>query len=225
MGRELTELLRSLKWMEPAVEVVRLGCFALFLALGLMAARAATPAERRRRADALIAYVLGITALVGLVQQESWPFTNWALVSYPPSRRMSSLEVQAADAAGRTSVVDLRVLQPVPPEDFAVWLKARLPHLDAAARASLGRFLLERAEGGRRRLLAGERVAPNQWILGRADAPYHFHDAKTWVDATQVTADPFTRVRAYFLEWDVEERLADDRRVERRLLFEYPPPS
>jgi hypothetical protein len=225
LGRELTELLRSLKWMEPAVEVVRLGCFALFLALGLMAARAATPAERRRRADALIAYVLGITALVGLVQQESWPFTNWALVSYPPSRRMSSLEVQAADAAGRTSVVDLRVLQPVPPEDFAVWLKARLPHLDAAARASLGRFLLERAEGGRRRLLAGERVAPNQWILGRADAPYHFHDAKTWVDATQVTADPFTRVRAYFLEWDVEERLADDRRVERRLLFEYPPPS
>src|SRR5688572_13146747 len=102
--------------MEPAVEVVRLGCFALFLALGLMAARAAPPAERRRRADALIAYVLAITALVGLVQQESWPFTNWALVSHPPSRRMSSLEVQAADAAGRTSVVDLRVLQPLPPE-------------------------------------------------------------------------------------------------------------
>jgi hypothetical protein len=200
------------------VDLARLGVFALFVALGLMAARV----PDRRRTDAFIAYVLAAGAAVGLVQLESWPFTTWALVSHAPSRRMSSLLVEASDAEGRTSVVDLRVLQPVPPEDFAVWLKAHGPRLDARGRASLGRFLLERAEEGRLRLRAGERVAPNQWLLGGADAPYHFHDAKTWTHPGQVTAAPFTRVRALFLEWDPEERYRDERRMARQLVLEYP---
>jgi hypothetical protein len=225
LGRELFELLRSLKWMEPAVEIARLGCFALFVALGLMAARTASPARQRRRVNILIAYALAVSALVGLVQQESWPFSNWALVSHPPSRSMSSLEVQAFDAEGHASVVDLRVLQPVPPEDLAVWMKAWVPRMDAGARAGVGRFLLQRAEEGRQRLRAGRRVAPNQWILGPAAAPYHFHDAKTWADPAQVTAAPFTRVRASFLEWNADERFADESRVSRRLLLEYPPGS
>lgn len=219
MGAPLTELLRSLKWLEPAVDLARLGCFALFVALGLMVARAPS----RRRADAFIAYVLAASGAAGLVQQEIWPFTTWALVSHGPSRRMSSLLVEASDEAGRTSVVDLRVLQPLPPEDFAVWLKAHGPRLDERGRMSLGRFLLERAEEGRRRLRAGGRVAPNQWLLGPADAPYHFHDAKTWTHPGQVPDAPFTRVRASFLEWDPEERYRDEGRVSRRLVLEFPP--
>jgi hypothetical protein len=67
-------------------------------------------------------------------------------------------------------------------------------------------------------------VAPNQWLLGPADAPYHFHDAKTWTSTAQVPAAPFTGLRAWFLEWDVDERYADDGKVTRRLLFEYPRP-
>jgi hypothetical protein len=218
MGAALHEALRGLKWAEPAVDLVRLGLFALFVALGLMAARHGG----RRRTDTLLAYLLAMTTAAGLVQQESWPFTNWALVSHPPSRRMSSLLVEAEDAAGRVAVVDLRVLQPVPPEDFAVWLKARGPGLDASGRDSLGRFLLARAEDGRRRLLAGEPVAPNQRLLGRLAAPYHFHDAKTWTSPAQVPAQPFTRVRASFLEWDPEERFRDEARVTRRVVLEHP---
>jgi hypothetical protein len=64
-------------------------------------------------------------------------------------------------------------------------------------------------------------VAPNQWLLGRLAAPYHFHDAKTWRSSDQLPDSPFTAVRAFFLEWDVEERYADPSRVSRRLLFEY----
>ena len=47
---------------------------------GLVAARAAG-GEARRRTSLLLGYVLAVTAVVGLVQQESWPFTKWALVS------------------------------------------------------------------------------------------------------------------------------------------------
>jgi hypothetical protein len=171
----------------------------------------------------LIGYVLAVTTVVGLVQQESWPFTQWSLVSGTPARQMSSLEVEGLDASGRGYVIDLRVLQPLSPEEFASWLKANAARLGPRGQESLGRFLLERAEQGRQRLLANRRVAPNGWLLGPAAAPYHFHDAKTWRSAAQVPASPFTALRASFLEWDVDERYADEGRVTRRLLFEYPP--
>jgi hypothetical protein len=203
------------------VDLLRLGCFLVFVALGLFAARGRVPGARRR-SDALIAFVLAVTAVVGLVQQESWPFTQWSLVSGTPARQMTSLEVEGTDASGRGYVIDLRVLQPLAPEEFASWLKANERRLGPRGEESLGRFLLQRAEEGRRRMLERGRVAPNQWLLGPADAPYHFHDAKTWTSTAQIPSSPFTGLRAWFLEWDVDERYADERRVTRRLLVAYP---
>jgi len=211
--------------MEPAVDLARLGCFLAFVALGLFAAGGAGRPGARRRSDALIAYVLAVTGVVGLVQQESWPFTTWSLVSGRPAWHMTSLEVEGVDAAGRGYVVDLRVLQPLSPEEFASWLKANELRLTTAAQDDIGGFLLQRAEEGRQRLVGHRRVAPNQWLLGPADAPYHFHDAKTWTSPAQVPASPFVGVRAWFLEWDVNERYDDARRVSRRLLFAYPRPA
>jgi hypothetical protein len=204
------------------VDLARLGCFLVFVVLGLLAARGGRRPGARRRTDRLIGYVLAVTGVVGLVQQESWPFTTWSLVSGTPARHMTSLEVEGLDASGRGWVVDLRVVQPLSPEELASWLKANEERLGPGGRESLGRFLLQRAEEGRRRLLEHGRAAPNQWLLGPADAPYHFHDAKTWTSAAQVPASPFTGLRAWFLEWDIDERYRDDRRVTRRLLFEYP---
>ena len=207
------------------MDLARLGCFLVFVALGLLAARAGSRPDARRRANLLIGYVLAVTAVVGLVQQESWPFTTWSLVSGTPARHMTSLEVEGLDARGRGWVVDLRVVQPLSPEELASWLKANEARLGPSGRESLGRFLLQRAEEGRQRFLDRGRVAPNQWLLGPADAPYHFHDAKTWRSTAQLPGSPFTAVRAYFLEWDIDERYEDDRRVTRRLLFEYKPPA
>ena len=218
----MTELLRGFKWMEPAVDIARLGLFALFVALGLMAARRQRDPDARRAADRLIVYVLAVSCLVGVTQVESWPFTNWALVNHGSPRRIVSLELEGLDAGGRGWMVDLRVLQPLAPEEFATWLKANLPKLTPDDRGRLGRFLLGRAEDGRRRLLAGRSPAPNQALLGPMDAPYHFHDAKTWTSAAQVPTTPFVGLRAWFWDWDVEERFADAARVERRLLFEVP---
>lgn len=217
----MTEALRSLKWMEPAVDVCRLGVFLLFVALGLMAARRAGRSDARRRVDVLLVYVLVVTAVVGLIQQESWPFTQWALVSGLSPRRIRSLEVQGLDAAGRGYVVDLRVLQPLSPEEFASWLYANVWAMKPSAREGLARFLLCRAEQGRQRLRRGERIARNQWLLGPLAAPYHFHDAKTWRSPEQVPAARFTGVRAYFVEWDVEERFRNPERTTRQLLFEF----
>lgn len=216
----MTEALRGLKWMEPAVDVCRMGCFFVFIALGLIAVWGGRQTHARRRIDALLLYVLCVTGIVGLLQQESWPFTQWALVNHPIPRKMTSLEVEGLDATGRGWVVDLRVLQPLAPEEFAVWLKARLPRLGPTGEASLGRFLLARAEQGRVRFLDRGWAAPNQWVLGRLAAPYHFHDAKTWESSSQVPRTPFVGLRAWFLEWDPEERFVDDSRVTRRLLFE-----
>ena len=211
--------------MEPAVDLARLGCFLAFVALGVFAARGAARPGARRRSDALIVYVVAVTGIVGLVQVESWPFTTWSLVSGTPAWHMTSLEVEGVDAAGRGYVVDLRVLQPLSPEEFASWLKANEGRLARDGQDRIGGFLLQRAEEGRRRLVDHRRVAPNQWLLGPADAPYHFHDAKTWTSPAQVPPSPFVAVRAFFLEWDVNERYADERRVRRRLLFAYPRPD
>jgi hypothetical protein len=211
------EILRGFKWMEPAVDVARLGCFALFVALGVLAARGG-----RRAVDRLILYVLAVSCLVGVTQVESWPFTNWALVNHGSPQRIVSLELEGIDAGGRGFVVDLRVLQPLAPEEFATWLKANLPRLTPDDRARLARFLLARAEEGRRRLLAGRSPAPNQALLGPLDAPYHFHDAKTWTSTAQVPDTPFVALRAWFWDWNVEERFADPARVEKRLLFQTP---
>jgi hypothetical protein len=215
----MTELLRGFRWMEPAVDVARLGVFLLFVALGLLAARRnAGP----RAADRLIVFALIVTGLVGVTQVESWPFTNWALVNHGSPRRIVSLELEGLDASGRGWVVDLRVLQPLAPEEFATWLKFHLPSLTPRDRSQIARFLLQRAEEGRQRLRAGRSPAPNQWLLGPLDAPYHFHDAKTWTSPSQVPATPFVGLRAWFWDWDVEERFRDPARVERRLLFALP---
>ena len=108
------------------------------MATGLIAARGSRGPAARRRTDALIAYVLAVTALVGLVQQESWPFTQWSLVSGTPARHMTSLEVEGLDASGRGYVVDLRVVQPLSPEELASWLKAN--------ERRLGRYASSRGE-------------------------------------------------------------------------------
>ena len=68
------------------------------MATGLIAARGSRGPAARRRTDALIAYVLAVTALVGLVQQESWPFTQWSLVSGTPGRAPDLVRERALEA-------------------------------------------------------------------------------------------------------------------------------
>lgn len=221
----MTELLRPFAWLEPVVDLFRLGVFLAFVALGLMAARARreTAEAGRRRVDRLILYVLILSAAVGLGQVESWPFSTWALVHGLSSKTGAALELEGLDASGQGYPVDFRVLEPLAPEEFASWLRANLARLGPAGRQSLGRFLLGRAEEARVRFRGGGRVGRNEWLLGPFAAPHHFHvnRGKTWASPSAVPATPFTGLRVWLLEWDVEERRADPSRVARRLLLEF----
>jgi hypothetical protein len=215
-------VLHSLAWLKPPLEIVRLGVFLLFVALGAFAWW-----RGRRAADRFILYVLAVSLVVGLSQQESWPFSNWALVHGLASSQAGSWEMEAVDAGGRSWPVDPRVLQPLSPEEFGAWMIGALPRLTPEERERLARFVLERAEAGRRRLKAGERVGVNESRLGPLAAPYHFHAKPVWRGPADAPDTPFVGLRVWGLSWDVEERARDEARVARRLLLALParPPA
>ncbi|HEX6736942.1 MAG TPA: hypothetical protein VF310_01585 [Vicinamibacteria bacterium] len=209
---------QGLAWLKPPLEVARLGVFAVFLALLAFA----WWRRDRRSADRLIVYVLAMSLAVGLSQQESWPFSNWALVHGIAPARAGSWEIEAVDAAGRAWPVDPRVLQPLSPEEFGAWMLGNVPRLLPAERARLAAFLLDRAESGRRRLKAGETAGVSEARLGPLAAPYHFHTKAMWKTPADVPDSPFVAVRVWATSWDVEERARDERRVARRLLLASP---
>jgi len=214
----MMETLSGLPWLRPALDVARLLVFACFVGLGIRALRR----PERRSVDRLIAYAMAVSLAVGFTQVEAWPFTNWALVHGLAPARMSSWEIEGLDATGRAWPVDARVLQPMAPEEFGSWMFSRLPRLSHDARARLGRFLLERAEAGRARLVAGEPVGGNERVLGPLAAPFHFQQKPVWHGPADVPAAPFVAVRVQVLEWDVEARRRDESQVTRRELLRYP---
>jgi hypothetical protein len=206
-------------WLRPALDVLRLLLFCGFVALGLFARKRAA---ERRAADPLLAYTLAVSLAVGISQIEAWPFSNWALVHGLAPARMASWQIEGIDASGRAWPVDARVLQPLAPEEFGAWMFARVPGLPAESRARLGRFLLDRAEAGRRRLREGRQVGTNEAVLGPLAAPFHFQQRRVWHAPDDVPAIPFAAVVVSVLEWDVGERRRDDSRVTRRTYLRYP---
>jgi hypothetical protein len=224
----VSAFLRSLPWLQPALDVARLGVYAAFVALVAQVGRATAGGDRthaRRWVDRLIVFVLAVSLCVGVTQVESWPFSNWALVHGLASPRGASLELEGLDAAGRGWRVDFRALQPLPPEELASWLSANEPRLTPADKAALGRYFLGQAEAARRRARAGGAVGADDRLLGRFSAPHHFHldPALGWPGPESVPPTPLTGIRVWRLEWDVEQRFADPTRVTRRLLLETAP--
>jgi hypothetical protein len=217
------ELLRQFGGLESAVHLARLGAFAALVALGLFAAwrgRRADPAAGRRPVDALILYVLGVSLLVGVVQIEAWPFTNWALVHSPGPRAMRSWELEGLDATGRGYPIDPVVLQPLAPEEIGGRLLPRAGGLTAEGRANVARFILRRAEAGRRRAAEAQPVALNEWLLGPLAAPSLVRQARIWRTPADVPRAPLVGLRVWLVDWDVLERFADEGRVARRVLIE-----
>jgi hypothetical protein len=202
-------------------DLAKLGVFVLFVALAVAAGGRRTSG---RRIDVFVAFVLATSLLAGLLQKESWPFTNWALVHHlAPTRFENVLELEAVDADGRSWPLDARALQPLSLEELRSWLTPRLDTLSDGERAALGSWLLARAEQARQRARDGRRVGSNERWLGPLAAPYHFTRPRPWDDPAAVPDRPLVALRVYADSWDVEARLHAPGRRERRLAWEYRP--
>jgi hypothetical protein len=218
----VTEVFRSLRWLEPIADLARFGVFAGFVALGLAVVwRRHAGGPVRPAVHRLVIYVVVVSCGVGLVQQESWPFTTWALVHHKSPARMQLWELEALDQAGGRWRVDPDILAPMPPEEFGAWLSARFRGLPESERVAIARFLLERAEADRRRLREGGAFPHHARLLGPLTAPFHFRTLRIWRAPEDVPATAFTALRIWRQEWNVEERFADHNRFTRTLILEY----
>ena len=186
----------------PYLEIARLLSFAILVVLVI-----------QRRTRLIIVYVAVVATAVGITQIEAWPFANWALVHTLRSPQMRSWEIEARDASGRWWAVDPRVLQPVAPEEFGSWMFRNVDSMDAAQRAQLMRFLLARAEAGRR----AKRFPPNDRIVGELSAPFHFRQRRLWQHGAPPS--PFVEARIVELSWNVEVRARKPDQVYRRVLL------
>ena len=217
----MTAFFRSLKWLEPVVDLARLGCFTVFVLLALwhMAAvlRHASEDVVRLRAKLLIGFVVTATLLAGITQISAWPFATWALVHTSHSTHMVSWELEGIDASGRGYEIDPRVMQPMMVEEFGAWLIGRTPTLTPAERDELLRFVLIRANAQRQRFLAGQ-FPPDDRFLGAASAPAHFQMRHVWRSPNDVPANPFVAVRIWRFDWDTEERARNHQAFQRTLL-------
>jgi hypothetical protein len=212
----LTGLLQPLTWLAPVADLAKLGAFLLFLFLGWRAGRGP------REASWLLGYVSCLTMLVGVLQHEAWPFTNWALVHHAAASHVVTWDLEGEDAQGVRYRVDPAVLQPLAPEEFGSWALYNLPRLPPAGRDRVGRFLLEAAEAGRKRWQEGRAPGRNGWVLGPLAAPYHFLPGHEWKSPADVPQGPFVRIRFWRFEWDAGAYFEGDHRKSRSLLLESP---
>jgi len=207
-------------------DLARAVVFVGFVAFGVWAWTRRAPASRRRAVDLLIVYVVTVSCVVGFTQRESWPFTNWALVHNVAATRITVPVVEALDAGGRGYVVDPRVFDPLPPEELRSWMLRHFESLAPAARVYVARFIRDRAETARRRFRERQSIDRSDEWLGPLRSPYHFHEGGHWRSASDVPDSPFTGLRISMLTWAIEERAVDERRLARRVLFEWhDPPS
>src|SRR5262245_63619309 len=154
------------------LELLRLSTFLLFVALGLRVRRAAD-AERRRAAGHFVAYVVGLSALAGLLQRDDWPFTSHTIAvgRARADSRVCQTRFFGVDATGREWRLDPYTFTPVYDSILQYWVEQALPRLDPARRSRALSFLLARAEESRERLAAGRAIGP-QRQLGAAGAAY-----------------------------------------------------
>jgi hypothetical protein len=198
-------------------QLLRLASFLLFLALGARVRLSREPAARRRAVHALLAYVVGLSGLVGVVQVDDWPFASHTIAvgRARADSRVCQTQFYGVDRAGGEWRLDPWSWTPVYDSILQVWLERNLARLPPESRERVLGFLLARAERSRARLAAG-RPLGRERLLGRAGAPY-------WLllpRALDVPAGPYAGLRAYAACWLPGEKLASPQGVARVLQAE-----
>lgn len=199
-------------------QLLYLACFLLFLALGAHVRLARQPVERRRAVNLLISYVVVVSGVAGVIQEDLWPFTchQIAVGRARPDSRICQTQFYGVDAVGGEWRLDPYAWTPVYDSILQFWVEQNLPRLSVEQRERVLGFLLARAERSRSRLAAGRPLGPAR-LLGRAGAPY-------WLllpRFTRAPGQPYAGLRVYASCWLPAERVVDPERVSRTLQAEW----
>lgn len=194
--------------------------FAVFLALGLLAAAARRRPRTRAAANVFLAYSLAVSLYAGLKQRDGWPFAPWPIVAVMPRPKATVLHVLAVDAAGAEHEVDYRAWQPIGYDELVPWVMFELPRLERAERDRAAAYLLDRAEQARQRVRAGGRPGHFDRWLGPLTAPYFLLHPKRWTTPDEAPAAPFLALRIYYDTWSLDARRPGGD-VSRDLSYEY----
>jgi hypothetical protein len=197
--------------------------FLCVLAAAADAARRHDGRARQAAVSRFIACVLLAAAAAGLTQHDLWPFAKWPMAGGLADPVAVTTRVRAVDEDGVEHDVDYRAWQPLESDELVPWLYRSFARLDDAQRAQVAAHLLAAAERGRVRARQGQAPGDFQRFLGAASAPYFDLHPRLWTAAERTPARPFAGLRIYRESWNQEERRRDPRKVERRLVYEYPP--
>jgi hypothetical protein len=149
-----------------------LAAFLGFLALGCRV-RWSPPRARRRRVQALLAYVLAIHALAAAAGWDGWPFSSHTIAvgRVRGEARLCTTEIVGVDRAGGEWPLDPYTFMPLYATVVQYWWDADGAQRPLWAQHQALAFLGARAEEARRRQAGGEPIGPQRW-LGPLGAPY-----------------------------------------------------
>jgi len=202
-----------------ALNLLRLGSFLVFLVLGHRVKRAPASAKRAR-VNALVGYVLGVSACAGFLQWDDWPFSSYHILVGRGriNRVVENHEFYGVDASGGEWRVDPYSWSPNSVLTVRLWFALHFAGLEPAAKRNVLAFLFEKAETARAALAAGRRIGYERRLGGLA-AP-HFWLAPRHLDAPR---SPLLGLRVYLERHVPAARLSDPGRTERELVAEYRP--
>jgi hypothetical protein len=194
--------------------------FKIFVLAGLFAA------WRQRRASLpspslhvflVVALVASLTPI--LTQRDMWPFSAWPLVAGRAPSTVRHARLVGVDGLGREHEIDYRAWHPLAFDELMAWIDGPFTRLPAPDRDVAFRYLLEKAEGGRRRGRAGGFGEPA--LLGRLRAPFFILHPRRWSVPESVPKTPFVTLRLHHESWSPEAR-ARGAEILRVLAFEGP---
>jgi hypothetical protein len=197
-----------------------LAAFLGFLALGARV-RWSPPPARRRRVQALVAYVLGAHALAVALTWDAWPFTSHTIAvgRVRGEAPLCTTEAFGVDAGGREWRVDPYAFMPVYDSVLQYWWDTRGVPLPLWAQHHALRFLGTQAEAARAAQARGDRIGPAR-ALGPLGAPY-------WLllpRPAAVSPEPYLGLRLYRVCGLPRDRAAEPSRVTRELSAEWRQP-
>jgi len=122
----------------------------------------------------LLGYTLAVSMVVGVTQWDAWPFTTYTLAASRPrvETPICLIEYWGLDGSGREWRLDPFTWSPVFDSTLQTWFAMRSTELAAEGKTRALAFLLERAEGARRRLAEGRFIGYDRRLGPTLSAPY-----------------------------------------------------